>query len=173
MVLGRFHLERLLTPWVIGLQKNSVAESEKWEEEKIPFLKRLPTIVGESWRIVRGVLLYVLIGIGLGAAMHGYVPDGFFESLLSSDKWYSVPLAVLVAVPVYANAAGIVPIVEVFVQKGVAIGTAIAFMMAVIGLSFPEAMLLKKVMTWKFIAIFFGVTAFFIIISGWLFNLIL
>lgn len=173
MVLGRFHLERLLTPWVIGLQKNSVAESEKWEEEKIPFLKRLPTIVGESWRIVRGVLLYVLIGIGLGAAMHGYVPDGFFESLLSSDKWYSVPLAVLVAVPVYANAAGIVPIVEIFVQKGVAIGTAIAFMMAVIGLSFPEAMLLKKVMTWKFIAIFFGVTAFFIIISGWLFNLIL
>lgn len=170
MILERFHLERFLTPWMIELQKNSIAETDEWKTEKISFWKRLPNIVFESWKIVRGVLIYVIIGIGLGAAMHGFVPDGFFESILSADKWYSVPLAVIAAVPVYANAAGIVPIVEVFVQKGIAIGTAIAFMMAVIGLSFPEAMLLKKVMTWKLIGIFFGVTAFLIIISGWLFN---
>jgi uncharacterized protein len=173
MVLEHFHLERYLTPWVLEIQKNSMAENTKWEAEKIPFLKRLPPIIKDSWGIVRGVLVYVLIGIGLGAAMHGFVPDGFFETILSSDKWYSVPLAVILAVPVYANAAGIVPIIEVFVQKGIALGTAIAFMMAVIGLSFPEAMLLKKVMTWKFIGIFFGVVTLFIIMSGWLFNLIL
>ncbi|MFA6858208.1 MAG: permease [Bacteroidales bacterium] len=173
MVLERFHLERYLTPWVLEIQKNSISENTKWEAERIPFLKRLPTIIKESWGIVRGVLVYVLIGIGLGAAMHGFVPDGFFQTILSSDKWYSVPLAVIIAVPVYANAAGIVPVIEVFVQKGIALGTAIAFMMAVIGLSFPEAMLLKKVMTWKFIGIFFGVVTLFIILSGWLFNWIL
>lgn len=170
LILELFHLERLLSPWVLELQKKSVEETEKWELEKISFWKRLPNIVAQSWKIVKGVLIYVIIGIGLGAAMHGFVPDGFFERILSSDNWYSVPLAVIVAVPVYANAAGIVPIVEVFVQKGIAMGTAIAFMMAVIGLSFPEAMLLKTVMTWKLISIFFGVTALLIIISGWLFN---
>lgn len=173
MVLERFHLERYLTPWVLEIQKNSISENAEWEAERIPFLKRLPPIIKESWGIVRGVLVYVLIGIGLGAAMHGFVPDGFFQTILSSDKWYSVPLAVIIAVPVYANAAGIVPVIEVFVQKGIALGTAIAFMMAVIGLSFPEAMLLKKVMTWKFIGIFFGVVTLFIILSGWLFNWIL
>ncbi|HPG55150.1 MAG: putative permease [Bacteroidetes bacterium ADurb.Bin302] len=170
LILERFHLERLLSPWVLELQKKSVEETEEWESEKISFWKRLPNIVLGSWRIVRSVFIYIIIGIGLGAAMHGFVPDGFFESILSSDKWYSVPLAVIVAVPIYANAAGVVPIVEVLVQKGISMGTAIAFMMAVIGLSFPEAMLLKTVMTWKLIGIFFGVTALLIIISGWLFN---
>lgn len=170
MVLGKFRLERFLTPWVLEIQKKSIGETEKWETESISFKKRLPSIIRESWKIVSGVLVYVLIGIGLGAAMHGFVPDGFFEQILSADKWYSVPLAVIVAVPVYANAAGIVPIVEVFVQKGIALGTAIAFMMAVIGLSFPEAMLLKKVMTWKFIGIFFGTVTLLIILCGYLFN---
>lgn len=172
-VLGKMKLESYLSDWVKDAQKQSTAQSEIWENEKTPFLKRLPDITKESWGIVRGVLIYIFIGIGIGAFMHGYVPEGFFEQYLSADKWWSVPVAVILAAPVYANAAGIVPIVEVFVAKGIPLGTSIAFMMSVIGLSIPEATMLKKVMTWKLIGIFFAVVTFFIIISGYLFNWIL
>lgn len=172
-VLGKMKLESYLSDWVKDAQKQSTAQSEIWENEKTPFLKRLPDITKESWGIVRGVLIYIFIGIGIGAFMHGYVPEGFFEQYLSADKWWSVPVAVILAAPVYANAAGVVPIVEVFVAKGIPLGTAIAFMMSVIGLSIPEATMLKKVMTWKLIGIFFAVVTFFIIISGYLFNWIL
>ena len=127
----------------------------------------------DSLSIVQGVLLYILMGIGIGAAMHGYVPEGFFEQYLSAENWWGVPLAVILAVPMYANAAGIVPIIEVFVAKGIPLGTAIAFMMAVIGLSFPETTMLKKVMTWRLIGIFFSVVTMLIIVSGYLFNWIL
>lgn len=172
-VLGKMKLESYLSDWVKDAQKQSTAQSEIWENEKTPFLKRLPDITKESWGIVRGVLIYIFIGIGIGAFMHGYVPEGFFEQYLSADKWWNVPVAVILAAPVYANAAGVVPIVEVFVAKGIPLGTAIAFMMSVIGLSIPEATMLKKVMTWKLIGIFFAVVTFFIIISGYLFNWIL
>ncbi len=172
-VLSVFKLERFLSPWVIEIQKQSQAESAKWQAEKIPFKDRLPSIIRDSWGIVKGVLIYILIGIGIGAAIHGYVPEEFFAEYLSTDKWYSVPLAVLIAVPMYGNAAGIVPVIQVLVAKGVPIGTAIAFMMSMVGLSLPEATLLKKVMTWRLIAIFFGTVALFIIISGFLFNAIL
>lgn len=124
-------------------------------------------------RILKGVILYIIIGIGIGAAMHGYVPEGFFETYLASGDWWSVPLAVVLAVPMYANAAGIVPVIQVFVAKGVPLGTAIAFMMGVVGLSIPEATMLKKVMTWRLIGIFFGVVTLFFIISGYIFNWLL
>lgn len=172
-VLEIFHLERYLSDWVKKIQVQSNAETEQWETEHIPFVKRVPTIIKDAWGIVRGVLLYVIIGIAIGAAMHGFVPEGFFEVYLAKDNWYSVPLAVILGVPMYANAAGIVPVIQVFVAKGVPLGTAIAFMMAVVGLSLPEATLLKKVMTWRLIGIFFGVVALFIILSGYLFNAIL
>lgn len=172
-ILEKFNLEKYLSPWVRQIQAQSEAETAQWETEHIPFIKRLPVIIRDAWNIVRGVLIYVIIGIGIGAAMHGYVPEGFFEKYLSADKWYAVPAAVVLAVPMYANAAGIVPVIQVFVSKGMALGTAIAFMMAVVGLSLPEAMMLKKVMTWRLIGIFFGTVAFFIMLSGYLFNLIL
>lgn len=172
-ILSKMHLEPYLSDWVKQVQMQSTAQSEQWDVEQTPFLKRLPAIARDSWGIVRGVLLYILIGIGIGAAMHGYVPEGFFEQYLSAENWWGVPLAVILAVPMYANAAGIVPIVEVFVAKGIPIGTAIAFMMAIIGLSIPEATMLKKVMTWCLIGIFFGVVTLLIIISGYLFNWIL
>lgn len=105
--------------------------------------------------------------------MHGYVPTGFFESYLSSEHWYAVPLAVILAVPMYSNAAGVVPIIEVLVSKGVALGTALSFMMAVVGLSIPEAMMLKKVMSFKLLLIFFSTVALSIILLGFLFNAIL
>lgn len=172
-VLGRMKLHPYLSDWVKQIQANSSAQADDWEKEHTTFLKRLPVIVRDATQIVRGVLVYILIGIGIGAFMHGFVPEGFFEEYLSKDNWLAVPLSVILAVPMYANAAGIVPIIEVFVAKGIPIGTAIAFMMGVVGLSLPEATLLKKVMSWRLIGIFFGTVAFFIILSGYLFNYIL
>ena len=172
-VLGRFKLEAYLSDWVKQIQQNANAEAGEWEAERTPFMKRLPVIMKDAWGIVRGVLLYILIGIAIGAFMHGFVPEGFFEQYMSKDNWFAVPLSVLLAVPMYANAAGIVPVIDVFVSKGIPTGTALAFMMAVVGLSLPEATLLKKVLTWRLIGIFFGVITLFIIISGYLFNAIL
>ena len=171
--LGRMRLAPYLSDWVKQIQAHSSAQADEWEKDHTTFGQRLPVILRDAWGIVRGVLVYILIGIGIGAFMHGFVPEGFFEQYMSRDNWYAVPLSVLLAVPMYANAAGIVPVIEVFVAKGIPLGTAIAFMMAVVGLSLPEATLLKKVMTWKLIGIFFGTVAFFIILSGYLFNYIL
>lgn len=173
VVLGRMKLHPYLSDWVKQIQANSSAQADSWEKEHTTFLKRLPAIVHDATQIVRGVLVYILIGIGIGAFMHGFVPEGFFQEYLSKDNWLAVPLSVILAVPMYANAAGIVPVIEVFVAKGIPVGTAIAFMMGVVGLSLPEATLLKKVMTWRLIGIFFGTVAFFIILSGYLFNYIL
>lgn len=172
-VLGRMKLDAYLSDWVKQIQQMSLAESGIWEKEHTPFFQRLPSIVREAWGIVKGVLLYIFIGIGIGAFMHGFVPEGFFEQYMSRDNWFAVPLSVLLAVPMYANAAGIVPIIEVFVAKGIPMGTALAFMMAIVGLSLPEATLLKKVMTWRLIAIFFGTITLFIILSGYMFNILL
>ena len=172
-ILGKFNLDRYLSPWVKQLQASSEKEAENWEKEKTPFIDRLPAIIKEGWDIVSKVLIYVIIGIAIGAAMHGYVPENFFAKYLSAERWYAMPLAVFAGVPMYANAAGIIPVIQVFVAKGVPLGTAIAFMMAVVGLSLPEATLLKKVMTWKLIGIFFGTISIFIIILGYLFNWIL
>ena len=172
-LLGRMRLERLLTPWVRQIQAQATHEAEQWEAENVPFLKRLPSILRDAWGIVRGVFVYIIVGIAIGAGIHGFVPDEFFAQWLGADNLFAVPVAVVLAVPMYANAAGIVPVVQVFVAKGISLGTAIAFMMAVVGLSIPEATMLKKVMTWRLIGIFFGVTTLIIIMSGYLFNLIL
>lgn len=172
-ILGRMRLERHLSPWVLALQAGADEQSAEWDETRTPFAERLRTVVRDAWGIVRGVLLYVVVGIGIGAAMHGYVPEGSFERFMGRDNIFAVPMAVICAVPMYANAAGIVPVIEVFVAKGVPLGTAIAFMMGVVGLSLPEATMLKKVMTWRLIAIFFATVTLFIILSGYLFNLLL
>nr|BFF38509.1 permease [Tenacibaculum mesophilum] len=171
-LLSKFNLEPLLSDWIKNILKNKAEQSE-YTEEKQTFYQQLPEITRGAWDIVKGVLLYIIIGIAIGAAMHGYVPENFFNQYLGSGEWWTVPLAVIIAIPMYANAAGIVPIIEVFVAKGVPLGTAIAFMMATVGLSIPEATLLKKVMTLKLIAIFFTVVTIAIIISGFIFNIIL
>ena len=173
IVLGRMHLEPYLSDWVKQVQAQSEQQTEQWEKDNTTFFRRLPAIISDAWQIVRSVLVYVLIGIGIGALMHGFVPEGFFEQYMSRDNWFAVPLSVLFAVPMYANAAGIVPVVEVFVAKGIPLGTAIAFMMAVVGLSLPEATLLKKVMTWRLITVFFATVTLFIILSGYMFNILL
>ncbi|MFZ1705941.1 MAG: permease [Saprospiraceae bacterium] len=171
-VLGKLNLEKYLTPWVHGIINNAEKEGTL-DEKKFSFVKRLPFIIKEATSIIKGVFWYIIIGIAIGGLMHGFIPTGFFEQYISKENPLAVPLAVLLGVPMYSNAAGVLPIIQVFVQKGIPIGTAIAFMMAVVGLSIPEAMLLKKVMTFKLIAIFFGVITFFIITSGYIFNIIL
>ena len=173
MILGKFNLERFLTPWVKEVLANAEREGETFAAEKTPFMQRLPIIWNEVANILKGVVPYVIVGIAIGGLMHGYIPEAFFEKYMSKDNLFAVPMATIVAVPMYSNAAGILPVVQVLVAKGIAIGTAIAFMMAVVGLSLPEAMLLKKVMTMKLIGVFFGVVTFCIIISGYLFNIIL
>ena len=172
-VLGKMKLEKHLSPWVQQMLQTSNISQEEMDASQSSLIGRLPQIAKEALGIVRGVLLYVIIGIGIGAAIHGYVPSGFFEAYLNGEHWYAVPLAVVIAVPMYANAAGIVPVVEVFVAKGVSLGTALAFMMSVVGLSLPEATMLKKVMNMRLIGIFFGTITLFIILLGWLFNMVL
>jgi len=171
-LLGKINLEPLLSEWVKKILENKLQQGE-YQEENLNFRQRLPGITRGALDIVKDVVLYVIIGIAIGAAMHGYVPENFFGQYLGGGQWWTVPLAVILAVPMYANAAAIVPVIQVFVAKGVPLGTAIAFMMATVGLSIPEATLLKKVMTMKLIAIYFGIVTVFIILSGFLFNILL
>lgn len=168
--LGKLNLEKHLSPWVQQLIANKSKENQTFEEQSAPFRDRLKSVIKEAFAIVKSIIIYVVIGIGIGAAMHGYIPENFFAQYLGSGQWWTVPLAVILAVPLYSNAAGIIPVIQVLVAKGVPIGTSIAFMMATIGLSIPEATLLKKVMTIRLILIYFGVVTLFIIFSGYLFN---
>jgi len=173
IILQNLKLEGYLTPWVKEVLANAQREQDIFQIEKQTFRKRLPIIWAEVVKILKGVIPYVIVGIAIGGLMHGYIPEGFFEKYMDKDNLFAVPIAPLLAVPMYSNASGILPVVQVLVTKGIPLGTAIAFMMGVVGLSLPEAMLLKKVMTLKLIAIFFGVVTLCIIISGYLFNLIL
>ncbi len=172
-ILQKMKLEPLLTPWVKDVLAQAQKEQNAFEADQTPLKERLPFIWEEVKTILKGVIPYVLIGIAIGGLMHGFVPDGFFEKYMHRDNPFAVPMATLLAVPLYANAAGILPVVQVLVAKGIPIGTAIAFMMAVVGLSLPEALLLKKVMTVKLIAIFFGVVTLCIIFLGYFFNWVL
>ena len=172
-VLQQLKLERFLTPWVKDIITTSQKEQDSFQEESQTMSKRLSVIWNEVMKILKGVVPYVIIGIAIGGLMHGYIPEGFFEKYMNKDNLLAVPVATILAVPMYSNASGILPVVQVLVSKGIPIGTAIAFMMAVVGLSLPEAMLLKKVMTLRLIGTFFGVVTFCIIISGYVFNVVL
>lgn len=172
-VLSKMKLEGLLTDWVQELLKKQQPSTLAEESPYRTFFERVPFIFKESMDIIKGVYLYVLFGIAIGGLMHGFIPIGFFESYLSKDNPFAVPIAVIVGVPMYSNTAGILPIMQVLVEKGIPLGTVIAFSMAVVGLSVPEGLLLKKIMTTKMLIIFFSVVSICIIISGYLFNLVM
>ncbi len=172
MLLQSLKLEKYLSPWVRKVLSHAQKEQEIFRTEKQSLKMRLPVIWNDALKIVKAVLPYVIVGIAIGALMHGYIPEGFFEQYMGKNNLFAVPLAVILAIPMYSGASGILPVVQVLVAKGIPLGTAIAFMMAVVGLSLPEAMLLKKVMTWKLIAVFFSTVAVCIIISGYIFNMI-
>jgi len=173
IILQKLKLERFLTPWVKEVLENAQRDQDIFKAENKKFTARLSVIWDEVVKILKGIIPYILVGIAIGGLMHGYIPEGFFEKYLDKNNLFAVPIATILAVPMYSNASGILPVVQVLVAKGIPLGTAIAFMMGVLGLSLPEAMLLKKVMTLKLITIFFGVVTLCIILSGYLFNLIL
>jgi len=166
-VIGRLRLEKHVEDWVYQTQTGSgVADAElDWPARIRLGLDAVKDIVGRVW-------IYVLIGIGIGAGIHGYVPQNFMASIMGKS-WWSVPLAVLIGVPMYSNAAGIIPIVQALLGKGAALGTVLAFMMAVIGLSLPEAIILRKVLKPRLLTVFFAVVAVGIMLVGYLFNLIM
>lgn len=172
-VLSKMKLEGLLTQWVQDLLKNKQIATDPVEMNQQAFKDRLPFILKEAIDIVKGVYLYVIIGIAIGGLMHGFIPTGFFEKYISKDNPFAVPIAVIAGIPMYSNTAGILPIMQVLVEKGIPLGTVIAFSMAVVGLSIPEGLLLKKIMSTKMLFIFFTVVAICIIISGYLFNLVM
>lgn len=168
IIIGNLGLESWVEEYVykIHVGDAGTVPKQSWPEK----LKYARGYVGE---IVGKVWPYVVVGIGLGAIMHGYIPDDFLAQYANAGNPLAVPLAVLVGVPLYSNAAGVVPLIGVLTQKGVAIGTSLAFMMAVVGLSLPEAIILRKVLKPKLIAVYFGVNAVGIMMIGYLFNAIL
>ena len=165
----RLHLEGWLEEWVRNIRAGDV----DLQPDELTWIDRFEAGWDAVKEIVGKVWYWIIAGIAAGAFIHGYVPAELLSSIMGADSWWSVPAAVLLGIPMYSNAAGIIPVIQVFVAKGVPLGTAIAFMMAVVGLSLPEATLLKKVMTWKLIGIFFGTITLFIILLGYLFNFIL
>ncbi|MCG9881831.1 MAG: permease [Bacteroidia bacterium] len=172
-ILGKLKLEHLLTDWVQKLIAARATQQEFEDMENATFANRLPAILQEALSIVKGVAIYIIIGIAIGGIMHGYIPTGFFEQYITADNPLAVPIATIMGIPMYSNAAGVLPIIQVLIQKGIPIGTALSFMMAVVALSIPEAMLLKKVMSSKMLFIFYGVVTACIMILGYLYNLIL
>lgn len=168
IVIGHLKVENLLENF--SEKNNSPSDSMIL---KMTWKKRIRYAREYTFEIIRKVWLYVVIGVGLGAVIHGYVPTDLLTQFASSDKWYAVPLAVLLGIPLYSNAAGIIPLVGVLTEKGMSIGTSLAFMMAVTGLSLPEFMILKKVMRPKLILIFASIVGVGIIFTGYLFNFIL
>ncbi len=163
----------------LGLEKEILLEVKPlngelaFNEEKIAFVKRLQDAKIYTQDILKKTWIYVLLGVGVGAFIHGYVPTEFIVSVAGANNIFAVPLATLLGVPMYSNAAGVMPLIEVLTAKGMLIGTALSFMMAITALSLPEAMILKRIMSLKLIAIFFGIVTLGIIGVGYLFNAIL
>jgi hypothetical protein len=167
-VIGRLHMEKQVEAWVYQQQvgQGATEESMTWAARLRYGWEAVRDIVGRVW-------LYVVAGIAVGAGIHGYVPEGFLASFMGKGAWWAVPVAVLLGVPMYSNAAGIIPVVQALLGKGAALGTVLAFMMSVIGLSLPEAVILRKVLKLRLIIVFFGVVALGILMVGYLFNLIM
>jgi len=170
-ILAGFTLEKLnLTRYVADWVYKTHAKQSLEEDTKMSFDQRISAGAEVVREIVGKIWIYILLGIAVGAGAHGFVPDEYLAGALGNQNWYSVPLAIIVGIPLYSNAAGIIPIVSVLIDKGVTLGTALAFMMSVIGLSLPEIIILKKVLKWQLIGVFVGVVAAGIVIVGLLFN---
>lgn len=167
-VIGKLKLEKWVEDWVY---KTKFGESGL-EDEKLSFSDRFKFGFDAVKDIVGKVWIYVMIGIAVGAGAHGFVPEDYMASIMGKSAWYSVPLSVLIGVPLYSNAAGIIPIVSVLIEKGASLGTALAFMMSVIGLSLPEMIILRKVLKLPLIFTFIAIVASGIMIVGFLFNII-
>jgi len=169
-VMGRMGLERYLQDWVREMNAGPVGEIP---DEPLTMVDRLKIGLGQVREIVGKIWVWVVIGIAIGALIHGYVPEAILLRIMGGEAWWSVPAAVVVGVPMYTNAAGVVPIVEALLGKGAALGTTLAFMMSVIALSLPEMIILKQVLTLRLIATFIAVVSVGILATGFLFNVVL
>jgi uncharacterized protein len=167
-IIGKLKLENYIEDWVRELTAGNL----ETEDEKIPFTNRIDLGVTAVKEIVGKVWIYIVIGVAVGAGIHGYVPENFMAGIMGKSAWWSVPISVLIGVPMYSNAAGIIPVVQALLGKGAALGTVLAFMMSVIGLSLPEMIILRKVLKLRLILTFVGIVAVGIIIVGYLFNYI-
>jgi len=165
-VIGRLKMEAYLEDWVRDMPKIQATAGDT----SMPLYERINAGFSSVREIVGKVWPYILAGIAIGAGIHGYVPEDFMASFMGKEAWWSVPLAVLIGIPMYTNAAGIIPIVQALLAKGAALGTVLAFMMSVIALSLPEMVILRKVLKVRLIATFIGVVAVGILIVGYVFN---
>lgn len=167
-IIGKLKLEKYVESWVYKVKVGQL----ELDDENLKYSQRIDTGVDAVKEIVGKVWIYILIGIAVGAGIHSYVPENFMASLMGKEAWWSVPAAVILGVPMYSNAAGIIPIVQALLEKGASLGAVLAFMMSVIALSLPEIIILKKVLKVQLIFAFVGIVATGIIIVGYVFNLI-
>jgi uncharacterized membrane protein YraQ (UPF0718 family) len=165
-IIGRLHLEHWLEEWVRNIRSGGI----DLQPEELTVVDRIKAGIEAVKDIVGKVWPWMIAGIAAGAFIHGYVPTSLLASIMGRDAWWSVPAAVLIGIPMYSNAAGIIPVVEALITKGAALGTVLAFMMSVIALSLPEMIILRKVLTIRLIAVFVGVVATGILAVGFLFN---
>lgn len=168
-IINQLKVERYVEDWVFSIRSQPV----DLREMGTTFNERIEFGFNAVREIVSKVWLYILLGIGVGAGIHGYVPENFMATLMGKSAWWAVPVSVLIGVPLYSNAAGIIPIVHALLEKGASLGTTLAFMMSVIGLSLPETIILRKVLKLPLIFIFVGVVATGILLVGYLFNIIM
>ncbi len=168
-IIGRLGMEKYIEEWVREMRTNAddvPDNSLTWNERLIAGRDAVRDIVGKVW-------IYVVAGIAVGASIHGYVPEGFMASIMGKEVWWSVPAAVVIGIPMYSNAAGIVPVIQALLGKGAALGTVLAFMMSVIALSLPEMVILRKVLKPTLIGVFIAVVGSGILLVGYLFNLVI
>ena len=165
-VIGRLHLEGWLEEWVRNVRSNAV----DLPTEKLTIVDRIKAGIEAMRDIVGKVWIWIIVGIAAGAFIHGYVPADLLATVMDKDAWWSVPAAVVLGIPMYSNAAGIIPVIDALLGKGAPLGTVLAFMMSVIALSLPEMIILRKVLSLKLIAVFVGVVGMGILSVGFLFN---
>jgi len=167
-IIGRCNMEQYMEQWVRDLRSSS----EPVETEPLTWADRFARGRAAVQEIVGRIWIYVVAGIAVGAGIHGYVPEGAMAAIMGREAWWSVPAAVLIGIPMYANAAGIVPVIDVLLEKGAALGTVLAFMMSVIALSLPEMVILRQVLRPRLIGVFVAVVGGGILLVGYLFNLV-
>lgn len=167
MLIQRLHVEKYIKTELLKFKSRQEVEAERGV---LPFKKLVAYFWHDGMHITKNIFPYVVLGVGIGALIHGFVPANLVEKYLSTRAWWTIPLATLLGVPLYANSVSVIPVMEALVGKGVPLGTALAFMTSIVTISIPEALILKKVMGWQLLAMFFGITIIGIMIIGYLFN---
>lgn len=169
LIIQKLKMEKYVQPEFLKFKSKKQVEGE-YENQKVPFKGLIKHWTSEVTDITKKVFPYVVLGVAIGALIHGFVPEDLVAKYLSNTSWYVIPLATLMGVPLYANSVSVIPVIEALVAKGIPMGSALAFMTATVTLSIPEALILKKLMKWELLATFFGITVLGIMVIGYIFN---